>query len=144
MERQHALFQVGQKALIERGDDVLVMFFPNGWLDLPGGRIEVGETDLVSALKREVREETSLEIEVGETFATSLARDAAVYLVVYKCSYVSGEVALSDEHSGYRWVNRHDFPEVDDGTSPFTLDVLRRYFDEEPPVTRSGLREGDA
>lgn len=130
MERQHALFQVGQKALIERGNDILVMFFPNGWLDLPGGRIEVGETDLVAALNREVREETSLEIEVGEIYATSLARDGRVFLIVFKCRYVSGEVTLSDEHSAYRWVNRETFPEVDDGTSPFTLDVLRRYFSD--------------
>ena len=143
MEPRHQLFEVGQKALIERDGQVLVMFFPNGWLDLPGGRIDEGETDLIAALKREVREETSLEIEVGETYATSLGRDAAVYLVVYKCRYVSGEVTLSDEHSGYRWVNRHNFREVDDGTSPVTLDVLRRYFSDQPQLTSSVLREGD-
>jgi 8-oxo-dGTP diphosphatase len=130
VEPRHQLFQVGQKALIERDGEVLVMFFPNGWLDLPGGRIDEGETDLIAALKSEVTEETTLEIEVGEPFATSLARNTAVYLVVYRCRYVSGEVTLSEEHSAYRWVNRTNYHEVDDGISPFTMDVLKYVFGE--------------
>src|SRR5688572_4221997 len=143
MEPRHQLFQVGQKAVIDRNGEVLVMFFPNGWLDLPGGRIDEGETDLIAALKREVTEETSLEIEVGEPFATGLARGNRVYLVFYRCRYVSGEVVLSHEHSDFRWVDRTNYHEVDDGTVPLAIEVLRRYFGEEPQLTRSVLRDGD-
>ena len=123
----HKLFEVGQKAFIERNGEVLVVFFPNGWLDLPGGRIDEGETDLVEALKREVREETTLEIEVGPPFATWLGRGNTVYLVGYHCRYVSGEVQLSDEHDAYRWVGAQTFREVDDASAPF--EALRRYFE---------------
>jgi 8-oxo-dGTP diphosphatase len=35
--------------------------------ELPGGKVEVGESD-TAALRREIREETGLEVEVGERF----------------------------------------------------------------------------
>jgi 8-oxo-dGTP diphosphatase len=122
----HKLFQVGQKAFIARDGEVLVVFFNNDWLDFPGGRIDEGETDIIEALKREVREETSLEVDVGEPFATWLGRGGTVYLVGYRCRYVSGQVTLSDEHSSFRWLNRGNFTEVDDDSAPF--EALRRYF----------------
>ena len=122
----HMLFEVGQKAFIERDGQVLVVFFPNGWLDFPGGRINEGESNLVDALKREVREETTLEVEVDAPFASWLGRGGTVFLVAYRCRYVSGEVELSDEHSGYRWVDRSNFRELDDGSPPFA--ALEQYF----------------
>ena len=123
----HKLFQVGQKALIEKDGRVLVVFFPNGWLDFPGGRIDEGESDIIDALNRELREETTLEVEVVDPFATWLGRGNTVYLVGYRCRYVSGEVKLSDEHESYRWVSRADYSTLDDGSGPFA--ALRRYFE---------------
>jgi len=123
------LFQVGQKAFIERDGELLVVFRQNGWMDYPGGRINEGETDLVASLQREVREETALEVEVEAPFATWLSLGSAVYLVGYRCRYLAGEVVLSDEHTSYRWVNRTNFAALDDDSAPFH--ALRRYF--EPP-----------
>jgi 8-oxo-dGTP diphosphatase len=125
---QEAYFQVGQKAFIERDGELLVMFFEGQKVDFPGGRIQEGEDDLEAALKREVREETSLEISVGAPFTTWLAgRHGGVYIVGYRCTYVSGEVILSEEHNGYRWVNRDTYRELDDGSRPFA--ELCRSFD---------------
>ena len=112
-------FQVGQKAFIERDGELLILFFPNSLFDFPGGRIEEGESDLVEALKREVREETTLEIEVGQPFATWLGRGETVYLVGYRCRYILGDITLSDEHIDYRWLNRTNYHELDDGSAPF-------------------------
>jgi 8-oxo-dGTP diphosphatase len=130
----HQLFQVGQKAFIERDGKLLLVFFPNGWLDFPGGRIDEGEIELVASLRREVREETTLEIEVGAPFATWISRGSAVYLVGYRCRYVSGEVVLSDEHGSYRWVDAETYRECDDGSAPFG--ALRTYFE-----TRASMSE---
>ncbi len=123
----HKLFEVGQKALIDRDGDVLLVFFPNGWLDFPGGRINEGESDIVEALKREVREETALEVQIGVPFATWLGRNGTVYLVGYRCQYVSGEVELSHEHASFRWVNRGNYGELKEDSAPF--EVLRKYFE---------------
>ena len=125
-DTSHKLFMVGQKAFIDREGEVLIVFRTNGWLDFPGGRIDEGETNLVDALKREVREETSLEVEVGQPFVTWLGRGDTVYLVGHRCRYVSGDVSLSNEHVSFRWVSRDNFTEVDDRSAPF--DALRQYF----------------
>ena len=132
--KEDALFYVGQKAFIKKGDEILVLGDPTEGLDFPGGKIQEGEEDLIEALKREVREETGLEIEAGAPFITWVNTFPAhhrlagkkVYLVGYKCEYVSGEVTQSDEHDKFRWVTKDNFKEVDDGTTWF--EVLKKYF----------------
>ncbi len=132
--KEDAQFYVGQKAFIQKGNEVLVLGDPHEGLDYPGGKIQEGETDLSESLKREVREETGLEIEVGAPFATWTNTFPAhhrlagkqVYLVGYRCKYVSGEVKLSDEHDKFHWVTKENYKEVDDGTTYF--DILNKYF----------------
>jgi 8-oxo-dGTP pyrophosphatase MutT (NUDIX family) len=119
-------FYVGQKAVIERDGKVLVLF-SRGLVDLPGGKVQEGETDLVAALRREVREETSLEIEVGEPFATDLSSDAAVFFVAYRCRYASGEVVLSDEHDAFRWVDSSSYQKLPNANPLYRM--LRSYFE---------------
>ncbi len=128
------LFYVGQKAFIKKGDEVLVLGDPHKNIDYPGGKIQEGETDLIESLKREVREETGLEISVGEPFATwtnvfpSHHRLAGktVFLIGYKCEYVSGDTTLSNEHDKFRWVTKENFMDMDNGTPYF--DILKKYF----------------
>jgi 8-oxo-dGTP diphosphatase len=127
-------YWVGQKAFIRKGDDVLVLTDPTEGLDFPGGKIQEGEIELAESLKREVREESGLEINVGEPFAVwqnafpSHHKYAGkkVYLVAFKCEYVSGDVKLSDEHNKFRWVNKENYHEANDGTQYF--EILDKYF----------------
>ncbi|HVS79554.1 MAG TPA: NUDIX domain-containing protein [Candidatus Paceibacterota bacterium] len=134
--KEDAQFYIGQKAFIRRGDEILILGDPHEGLDYPGGKIQEGEIDLAESLKREVREETGLEIEVGTPFATwtntfpphHRLAGKRVYLVGYRCNYVSGDVKLSDEHDKFRWVNKENYKEADDGTSYF--EILDKYFEE--------------
>jgi 8-oxo-dGTP diphosphatase len=121
-------FFVGQKAFIERDRKVLVLYSKRGFLDMPGGRIADGEWDLAEALKREVREETSLEIEVGQPFITWFFEppETSPFLVGYKCRWLSGEVQLSEEHESYLWVSRNTLSEIDNGST--TFGALQKYF----------------
>jgi 8-oxo-dGTP diphosphatase len=133
MEDPDLLAYIGQKAFIRRGDEVLIVRDPKIGLDFPGGKIQTHETDLAEALKREVREETGLEIEAGDAFTTwmkEFPRDhrlqSKVFLVGYLCRYMSGEVRLSHEHTEYHWVNKtnyHDFKEDSD-----YFRALEKYF----------------
>lgn len=128
------LFYVGQKAFIDRNGKVLVLINPKLGLDFPGGKIQDGELNFDESLKREVREETSLEIEPGDPFFRWYLelgpnhRNAGkkVYLIGFKCRYLSGEVVLSDEHSEYKWVDQSSYKELDDGSDYF--DALGKYF----------------
>jgi len=129
------IFYVAQKAFIKKGNDVLVLNDPVEGLDFPGGKIQVGENDIVESLKREVREETGLEIIVGKPFFTIIEAFSnthkyagkKAYIVCYKCEYVSGEVKLSHEHDNFTFVNKDNCKSVDDGTSYF--EILKKYFD---------------
>jgi|SRR3990167_834996 len=130
------LMYVGQKAFIDRNGEILVLMDPKIGLDFPGGKIQEGETSLNDSLKREVREETNLEIKIGDAFATwsfefppDHRNKGAVFLVGYKCTYISGEVELSDEHNNFRWVTKDTYHDLDDRSEYFQ--ALDKYFDLE-------------
>ncbi|MFH1178539.1 MAG: NUDIX domain-containing protein [bacterium] len=133
MEEDQA-YWVGQKAFIRKEDDVLVLTDPAEGLDFPGGKIQEGEIDLAESLKREVKEESGLEIEVGEPFAVWQNTFPAhhkyagkkVYLIAFRCNYISGDVTLNHEHNKFRWVNKKNYHEADDGTQYF--EILDKYF----------------
>ncbi len=130
------IFFVGQKALIEKDGKVLVLTRSGSHiLDLPGGKIQVGETDYVEALKREVREETNLEIEAGPPTASwisSFAKehrnaDKKIFMIVYLSKYKSGEVVLSSEHNSFRWIGQSDLKTLSEGGTR-VIEVLENYF----------------
>ncbi len=133
--KEDAQFFVAQKAFIQKGNEVLVINDPLEGLDFPGGKIQDNELDVIKSLKREVQEETGLEIEVEKPFHTLISifpeshpklAGKKVFLVCYRCTYVSGDVVLSEEHDSLKWVSKDNYDEVNDGTSYFEL--LKEYF----------------
>lgn len=134
-----ALLCVGQKAFIEKDGKVLILNDPIEGLDFPGGKIKEGEpkeedaSSLIRALQREVMEETGLTIEVLNPFTvwyhefTKEHRNypKVVYLVGFKCKYISGELKISDEHNNFRWVDKSNYKEVDDNGEYFN--ALQKY-----------------
>jgi len=127
-------FYIGQKAFIERNGEVLVLILPNGWIDFPGGKIQEGETDFDAAFKREVQEETGLTIEIGEFFhrwyftfdSTHKNAGKKVFLLGFKCAYKKGDVSISNEHIGFKWVNKNNYRKLKENRGHFK--ALERYF----------------
>ncbi len=127
-------FYVGQKAFIEHEAKLLVLIDPAMGVDLPGGKIQVGEIDLDESLRREVREEAGLEIEVGRPFTrwyyefkqTHRNAGKQVYLVGFRCKLLSGEVKISNEHSRFEWVDAESYKPLDDGSGHFK--AIAEYF----------------
>ena len=77
--------------------------------DLPGGGIKKKETK-IQALKREVKEETNLDVNVLErhnkwSFITLKGNERKVNN--YLCEVLGDvkKIKLSDEHSEYKWIN---------------------------------------
>lgn len=71
----------------------------------PCGRVHVGE-EVVTGLRREIKEEAGLDVEVivpVETW-TGEHRDGDLLSITYVCHTDSEDVILSEEHSEYRWV----------------------------------------
>lgn len=71
--------------------------------DFPGGGIEIGES-IIDALKREIREETGLEVEVGKILACESSffkyrfEDKCVQsiLIYYACKRTGGELTTEN------------------------------------------------
>jgi len=129
---------LGVGALIFRGDHILLVERGKeplkGYWSLPGGVVEVGET-LEAAIRREVREETDLEIEIVDVLEIfeRIMKDADgrpeyhYVLVDYLCIAAAGEAAPGDDVARVAWVRREEVAgyRITEGTPP----VIQKGFD---------------
>lgn len=115
------LFYVGQKAFIQKDNKLLVLIDPLYGIDLPGGKIQVGESDLRKSFLRELHEEVGIEVEIGNPFQTWIwdlkdgegsKYDHQILLIGYLCKYISGNIKLSQEHSRYYWIGKDTYKEI--------------------------------
>tara|TARA_Y100001937_G_scaffold127045_1_gene198002 strand:+ start:10686 stop:11108 length:423 start_codon:yes stop_codon:yes gene_type:complete len=93
--RKAVLINDEDKALILKSSDLNEKHA--GEWDLPGGHIHEGEDD-IDGLKREVKEETDLDI----TSPEMILHDGRKKF--YKTRSYSGTIKLSEEHTEYEWV----------------------------------------
>jgi 8-oxo-dGTP diphosphatase len=88
------------------------------WWDLPGGRIKYGE-DPIESLKREVFEETKLDVEVEKPIGVwyFFLPDEKIQIIclTYLCKFKSGEINLNknpdndEELIKYQWFTPQQF-----------------------------------
>jgi len=110
-------------AVIRRDNTVLIAkrkraLMGSPW-EFPGGKVEKNET-LQECLKRELREEFDIEVEVGAFLCAhkhALNCQSAINLYAYEVIHVSGEFQLRD-HEEIRWVpleelEQYNFPDAD-------------------------------
>lgn len=79
-----------------------------GLYQVIGGRIEPEET-FIEGLKREVMEETGLQVEplypvqIGEWWPKIKGVSHHIVAIFMACKIIGGQLALSDEHDDYQW-----------------------------------------
>jgi 8-oxo-dGTP diphosphatase len=124
-------------AVIVEGDRVLLVKRGNeplkGEWSLPGGAVEVGES-LETALIREVREETCLDITVGPVVEVldRIRRDAGDrveyhYVIIdYVCHPRGGTPACGSDATEVQWARRADLARY--GLTPSAAAVIEKAF----------------
>lgn len=103
--------QIVQTAVLLNSDgNVLILRTPEGKWQLPGGRLNEGES-WEDGLRREIREETGIaDVEIlSITMVDNWEfRGALMYGVYFLCRTSEAKVIISDEHTAFRWIGRDD------------------------------------
>lgn len=139
-------FLISQKAFILNNDKLLVLKFPKsdgkqweGKWCLPGGLLEMNES-LENGLTREIKEETNLTTSTGEVFGVSDIKykgfifkdgrklNVRFIEIGYICKYTKGKVALSEEHTGYKWVTKEELQKLD--IAPDSKQLVKDYLNK--------------
>ncbi len=109
------LYAIGTSVYVRKDGEILILKRAGGaakgsWY-IPGGALDEGETTEECA-RRELKEETGLEVP-GQFHLIAItpmfAYDQDMFLVAYACDYESGDVVLSHEHEGYRWLSAEQY-----------------------------------
>lgn len=104
-----------------------------GLWEFPGGKIELGEAHK-DALKREIREELSVDIEVGD-FLHTIEYDYSNFHLTMHCYWCSLDQKIElTEHLSSRWLDKDELYEVewldaDISLIPLIHDELKRETD---------------
>ena len=118
MKNKEGLFHIAVSAVIENREELILItkrsltrdHRPGEW-GLIGGRIDQGEKDMVSALKREIDEEIGLQIDVIAPFRTFYfeygTEKKSHFGVNFYCVYgAENKIILKDkENDAYKWVS---------------------------------------
>ena len=129
------LLMVGATTLIvdARNRLLLLKRSDSGRWGPPGGAVEPGE-EIETAARREVREETGLDIGgmnlfgvfsgPGQYYKYPNGDEVFNVTIVYLCETTASEIALSDEHTEWHWFSIHEIPE---DISPPIIPVIAKY-----------------
>jgi 8-oxo-dGTP diphosphatase len=108
-------YAIGTSVYATRNGQILIlkraMGAAKGAWSLPGGALDEGET-IEECARRELLEETGL-VPTGPLSLFSVTPmfvyDHDMFIIGYTCKCEEGDVHLSQEHSGYRWIDAQEY-----------------------------------
>lgn len=106
-------------AVIQSGDEFLACRrsaqknLAGKW-EFPGGKVEFGETD-VEALTREIKEELSVDVQVGDLVAVSrsISGPQEIVMYTYFAQLISLKPTYSSDHDQLLWVTKTGLESLD-------------------------------
>ena len=115
----------GQALLIRRRDN-------HRW-EPPGGVLELGET-ITDGLRREVREETGLDVEPVTLTGIYKNMNQGIVALVFRCKITGGDLTTTDEASAFRWATDSEITALAEET--YAVRVLDALQDDHTSVVR--------
>jgi len=105
-----AIILFNQKILVAQRSEKMKL--PLKW-EFPGGKLEDGESE-VNCIKREIKEEMNIEIEILKKLSNSIYDYGTfkINLIPFISNYVTGEIILS-EHKDYKILNKSELLNLD-------------------------------
>lgn len=88
-------------------DEILLLKIPSRGWEYPGGMVEPGET-LQDALIREIKEETSVDVEITGFIGVCKNIQKDIVNIDFFCKYTGGDLVTSDESLEVKWVRRDE------------------------------------
>jgi 8-oxo-dGTP diphosphatase len=120
----------GQALLIQRRD--------NQHWEPPGGVLELGES-IEDGVRREVREETGLDVEPAGLTGVYKNMKRGVVALVFRCQVTGGQLAVNDEATAFRWSAEPEIRELlAEAHAVRILDAM--HFDRSPAI---GKHDGE-
>lgn len=126
-DNQNIVQRIATKALIVNSEgQMLILREASTYEDgtnvgryhLPGGRLNPGEA-FQDGLRREVGEETGLEVEIGKPIYVGEWRPVIknvphqIVAIFFICKPLTDKVKLSEEHDDYKWVSPDEISQYD-------------------------------
>lgn len=124
----HALHSVSVAGVIidDHGRALVARRRDNGHWEPPGGVLEVDEP-ILDGLRREIAEETGLDVEVGQLTGVYKNMRRAIIALVFRCKQRGGTLALNPEVSEFRWMTRDELGcELDEAYAVRVLDAIEQ------------------
>lgn len=132
---------IGRAIIFNRRKEILLLkrskseYFDQGKWEIPGGKFDKDETDLIEATRREVKEETGITILPTRIFVVTVPTDpdnkrypGFVMLNYIEIAHViSDEVRLSEEHKHFKWTKINNL--IRDEMAGPTLKIIDYYMD---------------
>lgn len=124
MQKEHGWFNVSLKVFLknEKGE-ILALAAPAnssiaGFYDLPGGRVDEDEfeIDCETQIKRELAEEIGPDVRYKlnlkpvsfarhSYYSQRQSKEIRGFYICFEAQYLGGEIKISDEHVGYKWLD---------------------------------------
>jgi 8-oxo-dGTP diphosphatase len=130
---QPASHSVSVAAVItdDHGRALLIQRCDNQSWEPPGGVLELEEA-IHDGLRREVREETGLDVEPVALTGVYKNMTRSIIALVFRCKITGGDLGPSDEAAAYRWATEAQVPEL--ATEAYAVRVLDAMHDGPPAV----------
>ena len=123
----------------DHGRALLVQRADNSRWEPPGGVLELGET-IHDGLRREVLEETGLEVDPVALTGIYKNMPRGIIALVFRCKITGGVLTTSDESTAFRWAAQNEIRDL--ASEAYAIRIMDAFHESQTPAVRQhdGIR----